>query len=543
MQDALERISKKIVNAENALRVHDYVCPECGAPVILRAGYERTAYFAHASGFSDEDCARYAAGFGNNATAHTHTGVLHDYVEALQLQLRIKRNGLEYGWALDIVVPTYKLNYGSIVIDVGGRTNEINLDGNLSLYRTITAVPQASPYRIVEVKPIHSRLSFLEKTCAALAGNFATVFGYIDRPDASGIPKSATLQPERTYAFIWSTSHTPIFPKELVVELLSSTEQWCGALVTIPHQVSTECAAWLEQFTQLKFVSAAPAIIPVWPPLVRSLTALRIEALPQLPYSFFVEHSAGTSAPPVFARSAQAERVAKAYSNSAPLYELSPEGAKSVQLICTKGPRLDVDFQLDAIQLKSFRPGIVKLIACDREGKAVESVLHSRDANKWFSQIRCGELRFKTMTMPKGARGHVKILRNAEWVSELEFFGDGISQISTVSTMNTNVDLARQLIGFLLNQTLSVLIDFSSLGRAVICRTANSVLEKKLETPAAILLRIRQYFIQFPETLPAHSRRHKLSDKQLLAEFQNSKPTMKSLAHYRFIENNIPRKN
>jgi predicted RNA-binding Zn-ribbon protein involved in translation (DUF1610 family) len=542
MQDALERISKKIVNAENALRIHDYVCPECGAPVILRAGYERTAYFAHASGFSDEDCARYAAGFGN-ATAHTHTGIPHDYVDALQLQLRIKRNGFEYGWALDIVVPTYKVNYGSIVIDVGGRTNEINLDGNLSLYRTIAAAPQASPYRIVEVKPAHSRLSFLEKTCPALDGNFATVFGSIDRPDASGIPKSTTLQPERTYAFIWPTSCIPIFPEELGVELLSSAEQWCGALVTIPHQVSTECAVWLEQFTRLKFVSAAPAIIPVWPPIVRSLTALRIEALPQLPFSFFVEHSGGTPAPPLFARSAQAERVAKAYSNNAPLYELSPEGAKNVQLMCTNGPRLDVDFQLDVSQLKNLRPGIVKLTACDKGGKAVESVLHSCDANKWFSQIRCGELSFKSMTMPKGARGHVKVFRNAEWVSELEFLGDGISQISPTSAMNANVDLAHQLIAFVLDPTLSVLIDFSSLGRAVIRRTANSALEEKVDAPAAILPRIRQYFIQFPETLPAHSRWHKLPDNQLLAEFQNSKPTKKSLAHYRFIANTIPRKN
>jgi hypothetical protein len=467
--------------------------------------------------------------------------VPHDYVEALQLQLRIKRNGSEYGWALDIAVPTYRVNYGSIVIDVGGRTSEINLDGNPSLYRTISAVPQESPYRIVEVKPSYSRLSSLEKTCTALDRNFATVFGHIDRPDATGIARSTTLQPERTYAFIWAEFCSPVFPEDLVIEALASREQWCGALVTIPHQVSRECFDWLEQFTQLKFVKAAPAIVPVWPPLIRSLTASRIETLPQHPFSFFVEHAAGALAPPVFARSAQDERVAKADGHNAPLYKLSPEGVKSVQLVCTKGPRLDVDLQLEITQLKSLRPGVVKLVAFDRDGKSVDTILHSCESSRWLSQIRHGELSFKAMILPTGAKGQVKIRRNAEWVPELEFGGGEISQISPDSILNANADLANRLINILLDRTLSVIIDCSSFGRAVIYGVTNSILEKKIDVPDSILHRIRQYFLQFPGAVPFGSRSSGFSDDQLLIEFQKSKPTMKSLAHYRFIQNKIPK--
>lgn len=535
MQDALERISRKLVNAENASRIHDFVCPECGAPVILRAGYERTAYFAHASGLSDEDCARYAAGFGNTA-AQELAGVPHDYIEALQLQLRIKRNGAEYGWALEIAVPTYRVNYGSIVIDVGGRTSEVNLEGNTSLYRPISAVPQESPYRVVEVKPSYSRLSSLDKTCAALDSKFATVFGPIDRPDATGIRRSVTFQPERTYAFIWAETCSPTFPEELTVEALTPREKWFGALVAIPHQISSDCFTWLEQFTQLTFVKAAPAIVPVWPPLIRSVSALQVETLPNHIFNFFVEHPAGTLPPPVFARSAQSERVAKADLHNAPLYELSPEGAKSVQLVCSKGPRLDVDFQLDVTRLKSIRPEVVKLAAVDRDGKAVESVLHSSESSGWFSQIRSGELIFKAMTLPAGAKGQVKVRRNAEWISELELVGDGVFRISPDSVTNASADLANQLIRIILDQTRSVMVDFSALGRALILGSVTSAIGEEVEVSSFVLKRIRQYFLQFPEVLPIGSRWKRLSDSQVISEFRRSQPTLQSLAHYRFIK-------
>lgn len=539
MQDALERVSRKLVNAENALRISDYyVCPECSAPVVLRAGHERAAYFAHASGVSDEECARYAAAFGN-AAAQERAAAPTDYIDALQLQLRTKRIASEYGWALDLVVPTYKVDCGSIVIDVGGRITEINLDGNTSLYRTITVVPQDSPYKIVDVSPPQSRLSALKTTCTALNRNFATVFGHIGQSDVSNIPRANSLQPERTYAFIWSASHSQVFPDELVVAKLTSRDTWCGALVTIPHEISLECIAWLEALTQLKFIEASPAIIPLWPPLIQSQMAHRIKTLPQLPFSFFVEHSAGESTPPVFARSSHVERVAKAEPNNAPLYQLLPEGAQSVQLICLKGPRLDVDFQLEKSLFKTIRPGAVKLVALDKDSRTTEVGLHSAEFSTLLSRIRCGEFRFKEMILPTGARGQLKVRRNATWSAELDFESDHTSRISADSAMNASADLANNLVRILLDQALSVMIDFSSLGRAVVYGDSNLALEQRVDVSEEILRRIRQYFIQFPDASSISSKWRKLSDNQLFFEFQKSKPTKKSLSHYRFIRRSI----
>lgn len=539
MLDALERISRKLVSAEKARRIDNYVCPECDAPVILHAGGARTAYFAHASGLSDEDCVRFVVG-GGNVVGYELPGVPNDYVEALQLQLRTKRNGRQHAWALEIVIPTFRANYGSIVIDVGGRTQEISLEGNTSLYRSISAIPQASPYKILDVEPAYGRLASLEKTCAGLGDHFATVFGPIDRPDATEVPRSTTLQPERTYALIWAKTCSPAFPEELATEALISSENWCGAMVVIPHQISTNCYAWLQQFTQLKFIKAAPAIVPVWPPLLRSISPQLIETLPQSPFHFFVEHVAGALAPPVFARSTQDERAAKADSHNAPLYVLSPEGAKSIELMCRGGPRLDADFKLDATELKSIRPGAVKMLAVNKEGMPVNSVLHSCESSSWLLQVRSGELTFKAMTLPMGARGQVKIRRDFEWMTELELAGDGISRISPESVTNSNADLAIRLINILRDPSLSVMIDFSSFGRALIFGAATSELKNECEVSKAILRRIRQYFLQFPEALPVGSRWRKFSANQLLGEFQKSTPTRKSLAHYRFIQNNIP---
>lgn len=538
MQDALERISRKLVNAKNAGRIYNYVCPECSAPVILRAGPERPAYFAHASGLSDEDCARYAAGFGSSA-AHEHIGAPHDYVNTLQLRLRIKRVGAEYGWALDIAVPTFRVNSGSIVIDVGGRTSEINLEGNVSLYRTISAVPGELPYRIIEVKPLFSRLASLDKTCAALNCHFATVFGPIDRPVSAEVGRSSTLRAECTYAFIWGATCSPVFPDELFIEALASREKWRGALVTIPHQMSKNCSTWLEQFTLLKLAKAAPAIVPLWPPLLRATSAQRIETLPKTPFSFFVEHTTGTSAPPVFARSPRDERVAQAESHHAPIYELAPEGDNTVQLACTKGPRLDVDFQLDLNYWKSIRPGVIKLTALDENEGLVESVLHSSEASDWFSKIRSREISFKSMNLPTGAKGQVKVKKDSEWGVELELYVDGTSSISSDSLITTQAELANRLIKIILEPTLSVMIDFSALGRAIICGEPNFNKSEGPGIPDSILKRIRQYFIQFPEVRSVESRRERISDVQLLHEFKICKPTVKSLAHHRFIQKNI----
>jgi hypothetical protein len=540
MLDALERISRRRVLAENASRAHNYVCPECTAPVILRAGHERTAYFAHANGWSNEDCARFVAAQGSQHAQET-SAAAEGYSDSLQLQIRLKKNGPTYAWGLELVVPTHRVSEGTIVIDLGGRTTEIDLAGNSLSNRTVTVLPTSVPFKVLDVRPSYSRLASVDRFCAALEECGATVFGPMSRPGAGAVGRPLLIQPERTYAFIWQASQLPAYPDELIVELTALRSEWAGALVTIPHQISHQTRIWIEEFTKLKVAPTGPAIVPVWPPLICSVTSQLIESTPNRPLVLYLEHPSSDLSPPIFARSASEQRVARASPQHAPFFELTSTDAKSVELLCanTRGERLDIDFVLNVSALTNFRPEAVRLLGADKNGKDVECLLHSKDASPWLSSVRGGAIRFDGVSLPYGARGVVMLRRDMEWLPSIEL-GGNVQRITRNSPTAINTRLVARIEAMLRDPVLSVMIDFYAFGRAFILGNVAAT-DVVLGDTGPLLHRIKVYFKQFPKAAPAGFCLQNTCDTDLVTAFLKSNPTSQSLAHYRQIRCGIPR--
>lgn len=59
MRSAIDKYTRACVNAEFALPERPYICACCEAPVIVRAGSERAAHFAHRQGRARDDCEQY----------------------------------------------------------------------------------------------------------------------------------------------------------------------------------------------------------------------------------------------------------------------------------------------------------------------------------------------------------------------------------------------------------------------------------------------------------------------------------------------------
>uniref|UniRef100_UPI000E2F2535 competence protein CoiA family protein n=1 Tax=Cupriavidus taiwanensis TaxID=164546 RepID=UPI000E2F2535 len=186
MKEARSRLTGRYVDAEDAQDGQNlYLCPECGAPVSLRAGRSKQAHFAHLPGRSGKYCELYVEGLGlgNGSTSLDS----HDLrrVSELALGLRLADSGYPRRWGLELSIPTTEFTGSEITVDVGGgRTLTIDCkSAGADPVRHTVAEPQGANYQILNVVPppttARNRLAF---TCAGLDEERATVFGEIGPP-------------------------------------------------------------------------------------------------------------------------------------------------------------------------------------------------------------------------------------------------------------------------------------------------------------------------------------------------------------------------
>jgi len=531
--EALEKLSRKRVNADDASYSKNYICPECNMPVDLRAGNVRSAYFAHAHGVSNEDCQLYAAGqLGGGGYA---TQTQDDEEQLFRLFLKIGCVRGQYTWGLELSVPTGRQSHGSITLDVGGGVSEINLAGNIAPHRMVTIEPQAEPYRIIEVTPKFGPLWNVNRECLGLNPKFATVFGDISVLGNKNYPIAKQLRAERAYAFIWNAEIKPDFPDELTVKQLAARPGWLGAIVDIPHTPTQQCQDWLTNFSNLQFSSATPAILPVWPPLVRAITSRIIEAQPNLTMILFVEHPSSSEVPPVFARSNNSERVARAALSNAPFYILTPERSPNVRLVCrkTEGLEIDIDFNLKEVDIKPVINNAVLLYGVSKEGVKSSVALHNENAISWLNRVRDGEIKFLGIAFPIGLIGFVSAVRDFKAIERLEVGGEFISRISVDSHISSDADKASKFSSWLLDRSIDAHIDFGGFGRAVVLGVPKQVSIKKLRHSS--IIKIEHFFRRFPDCARLKRNWRTLSGPELCVEFRNIKPKKNAVILHRLI--------
>lgn len=540
MLEALEKLSRKRISADDASDSNSYICPECLMPVDLRAGSIRIAYFAHAHGVSNEDCQLYAAGQLGGVGYATHTQS-DEEEQFLRLFLKIGHMRGQYTWGIELSVPTARQSYGSITVDAGGLVSEINLVGNTAPHRIVTTEPQSSPYRITEVTPKFGPLWSVHRECLGLNSEFATVFGDISILEGKSYPLAKQLRAERSFAFIWKAEIAPEFPEELTVKPLAARPGWAGAIIGIPHSPSQQCQDWLVNFSNLLFAATTPAILPVWPPLVRSVTSRLLEAQPNHALMLFVEHPSGDSVPPLFARCSTSERVAQAEPSTAPFYILVPERASNVHLACrkTEGLEIDIDFTLNEVDLRLAINNVVLLRGISKDGVKTSVALHSGQATVWLSSVRCGEIKLLGLEFPIGLTGYIRATRRFVTIEQVEVGGEFVSRVEVDSHILSDAEKALKLAGWLIDSSLDVLIDFGGFGRSTVLGLQGPELNKKLEPDT--IKQIERFFKRFPDSVRLKKNWRSLSASELCLELKKIKPKKESIIFHRLLVSQLIR--
>ncbi len=522
MKIARQKFSPRyLVDASDASHSESYICPVCQAPVFLRAGVAHDPHFAHKKGTGRPDCELY---FSSTTHAHDFTNDQHALLGQpweIAIGLQLATVGFPRGWGIELSVPTRGCDRGSILIDVGGRQQLINLTGNIGTARRLVAEPQSQPYRVISIEP-HNSVLFerLSRSCTGLKTREATVFGDVVRPGSQLLPRASELRVEHTYAFIWHQSAKPVFPEEFHIEMLSQRAEWNGALVTIPSQLSKASKIWVESFSGVALAEETPTFVPVWPPYVHAVTARYFESAERTPLVFSLTGALRreySESPSVFSRSGTEVMGVNLLLEEPHFFQLFSDEEKELQVISRsmQDARIEIGFK-PAPSSHFFAS--VQMIGGGQNGSLCKVYLHSMESSEWLSQARNKTITPVSIDFPPGCQGKIYAGRNGVWKLVALLTKDG-------------QEAAELLVKALDNPTTDIRIDFGALGTATSAAPQATSDDCKYVIATRTRKRLLAYLMQF-DTRPTWPRLAKrFSDESLIKAFLSSTPrdAMKSL--------------
>lgn len=532
MRYAVHKWLKKTFDADDAPPGDSYVCPVCSAPVTLRAGGERVAYFAHKAGAGTRDCELYHLG---SSMAHGHLlnqSQVNNQWE-FKLGLQISASGYPRAWGLELSLPMREGMVGEIDIDVGGRVQKIVLSGESVKVKRVTAEPQSEDYRVVTAKFANGLFAgALTRTCAALRDLHATVFGDASNRHEVTIPRASGLNYDGRYVFVWAASLSPIIPDELSVEFLQSRQGWRAAIFEIPAEVSLECALWLAEFTGLNLVPAIPSFIPVWPPLVRRIGP----QLSQIPRGTTVYLYAkglpaiNTAQSVVYARSGRKDVAVGMDATHNPFLFVSPESETCLQVSCrdNSSQRIELDFGCEEVQISSLP--FVRLVGESTHG-ATTVQLHDLGASAWLRSVAAGEVALKALKVPQECTGFLRTGRHGVWTTEIKLYRrEGDRSVGGIVALESCVS---HIATALRDHSMDTQLDFGGFGRAIVRAQASQGACAPLVIDKLLRERLRAYLAQLPRPKNLQHYNLQVTDRALVDLVSKAHPTSQGAAVHR----------
>lgn len=525
MREALNRAGQLVDAGAATSGWRLYTCPECRAPVTLRAGGSKRAYFAHMPGRSGKDCNLYVEG---GASGPGLTGLNEDVGDgagAMCLGLRLSESRMPRGWGLELIVPTGGHIGLELTVDVGGRTEFVRCTSGTEKQQNIIVEPVTRDYEILSISSATSSYAAnLQRTCDGLESRYATVFGEIRRPGKELAKRVWEVSVGRTFALVWPANLALVFPPYLDYEFLQSRPGWGGALVTFSYPVEKSLQEWLLGVTGLNMGTTLPEIVPVWPPLVRRVTGGVVE----VPEKSALIVSAGRLTPhgtigvnALFALAGTEEIGQNAKSVSEPFFQLVPAVDNSVELTCLDPARASLNIDIVASTKYPVQSG-VELVGVERNG-AIQTVgLHESAAATLLEAIRGGEISFNYLSIPKHVVGCASIGRGGLWEKRLTLSGsDAPAPHDTEARMLSSVGMAA-LEEVLTHQSYDVLLDFGAFGRVIALGSSAPANARSLSK--GLRERLLAYLFQTHGRIAPGLNARNAEDTEIISEFLKEPP-------------------
>lgn len=525
MREALNRAGHLVDAGAATSGRRLYTCPECHAPVTLRAGGSKRAYFAHMPGRSGKDCILYVEGGAYGPGLTGLNDEVGDDAGSMCLGLRLSESRTPRGWGLELIVPTGGHIGLELTVDVGGRTEFIRCTSGTEKQKNIIVEPVARDYEILSVSSAASSYAAnLQRTCEGLESRYATMFGEIRRPGKEVAKRVWELSVGRTYALVWPASLAPAFPPYLDYEPLQSRPGWEGALVTLSYPVQKSVQEWLLAFTGLNIATSLPEIVPVWPPLVRRVTGGLVEAPEKseliVSAGRLTAHGTiGVSA--LFARSATGELGQNTKSVSEPFFQLVPALDDTVELTCPDPTRASLNIDFVASTKYPAQSG-VELAGVESSGTIQLVGLHESAATGLLEAIRSGKISFDYLSIPKHVVGYASFGRSGLWGGRLTLSGsDAPAPHNTEARLLSPVDVTA-LVEILVRRSDDVLLDFGAFGRVVVI--GSSVPAHAPSLSKGLRERLLAYLFQTRGRISPGLDARNAEDAEIISEFLKEPP-------------------
>ncbi|MCF7202527.1 hypothetical protein [Pseudomonas oligotrophica] len=533
MDCAIDPVTNKPVTADIALRTGYYICSYCRKRVGLRSGPLRKNYFAHWRGVSSSSCAYFMSGSVSHVN---HDKVLPPPRRQMDLRLRIKKGENAGAWWIELVLPPCRACHAFVKLDVGGRVQKLDMRGMGSGFR-VMAEPTANDYRIMsfEGKPDPSFVAGVARTCPGLPALGAAAFTAIGRGAESGFPRAQTLNRCETYALLWSAPVAPEFPEELLVDRLKPRQGWNLALVTVPEAPSDACISWLEAFTQLSVMPAAPSITTIWPFLSRNASINTVEYIESDAVILAAHRMPGgphDGGPTLQAVNQHGRLSATAPDRSPALFTVIRAGSDEFRVGKSGHPDVDKFFSKSTSLGRSFKHATVDLVFIDERGERLVASLHRRESQSYVMATRARELHFDSLTMPRGAKGRLEVVSPSGLKEYRRLVSSEVSADHAPQACQLPPAMNSLLKQYLTDPQYQLHLDFGGLGRLAIGATqplANPT-PALLSLGRSLRLRLQSFLSQLHVGgVTALSG----SDQVLVSAFGASVPRPELLPHYR----------
>lgn len=453
----------------------------------------------------------------------------------MELRLQIPREAGRTRWTIELLLPPCRESSAFVVIDVGGRTQKLDMRG-MGQRRRVTAELSVQPYRIISFtgKPDPLFVDGVEKECPGLPNFGAAVFAATGIGELKSFPRARELRCSETFALLWKAPVEPSFPDELVIDWLPSRQGWHLVLVTIPDCPSSECTTWLQTFTGLHIAQPAPSIIPVWPFQTRSASVNVVECARSQVVLLSaqlmpVEHP--DHGPTMQVQSTSGKLSAVGVEQSPAFFSLKPGSTDFIRVATenTLGIQAFFSFSLPTERLPA--PPSVELAFTSLGGVHRIVSLHQRKCAEIASEARELGIQLEYVSMPPGATGIFRIDGPAGRSVTALFPGTEVSPHSRYMRLLLP-DVLAKLVSALADPAYHVEIEFGGFGRLYLAGNGPNATASDIcgaLTPALrsrLLSFIRQLRLATPVSVG-------LDDASLVKALDSVRPELPLISHYR----------
>lgn len=530
MDSAIERKSRRLVNASQALSSREYVCRRCGKPVQLTSpSLYMVRHFRHEKGVaSAASCDLYVASSGY------YYEQLAEQVPAMNefsvsLGLLVQK---ETAWSLQVAIRSDTFSNVRVLVNVGKRSNSAYL-GDAGKPSYLLADPDTKPYKILSYDgtPV---ADVDGHSTPGLADRYATVFGPIGRLGRQAAHRPAKIVEGRTYALLWPRTLALTPPQEIVIIHFQERLEWTGVLISVPEDAPYETRSWLERYCGLKYEPSPQSVVVVWPPALGYFSTQHV-LLDQASDAVIVQVNGGACNQPLEVTSKIDDLSAYAGAlEEDGFFLFNSGGVHEAEFIshAEDDSSLFVDFTKYTRESQtSFH---VSLRFKSSIGETFSVSAFDERATYFIGSVRNKTMSLIDIVAPPGADCVVYAEIGGLWVPQM--------QISVKSADPFSVGYVAeqplQKIGSLITESkFDLKLDFGIFGYALCKSIPQSFAEKALELPIDLRDRIRAFLAQFPLKTTRCYNVMSLDDDGLIEAFRTSRGSQETLA----LKNSIAR--